>query len=173
MIFPEEYIDYEMAAVIDGSIKSLKISEIESNIIILVFYPLDFTFVCPTEIRKLSEMQQEFLDECASILFISGDSVYSHLAWTNFPDGIPDVKWPMISDMGFKLSGQFNLYNEKTGTVMRGTVILNKHRKVVHISANIDPIGRSSIELLRLVKAYRYYLEHGNICPVDFNSAEK
>lgn len=176
MIFPKNIVDYEYDCAINNEAAKIKLSDIKTKYIILIFYPLDFTFVCPTELKKLSDMNEEFLKEDATILFISGDSVYSHIAWCKMPaesDGIGNIKCPMISDCLGKLSKQFNLFNEETGTVMRSTVILSsKNLEVLHMSVNIDPIGRSSSEILRLVKALSYYDEHGEVCFIDFKSNE-
>lgn len=171
MIFPENIIDHEYQAVIGTEIKPFKLSQIKTKHILLVFYPLNFTFVCPTEITKLSDMHDEFIKEGCSIVYVSVDSVYSHLAWTKESadtNGIGLVKWPMVSDISHKLSSQFNLYSVEKGTCVRSSVIMDKKFVVKHISANIDPIGRSAKELLRLVKALNFHEEHHDICPVDF-----
>lgn len=172
MVFPRNLIDHEYKAVIDKEIKPFKLSDIKTNTIILVFYPLNFTFVCPTEIQKLSGMYDEFKKEDSTIVFISVDSAYSHLQWTSTPvdqNGIGPIKWPMISDISHKLSSQFNLYSEEKGTCLRGTVIMDKDFQMKHLSVNIDPIGRSSVELLRLVRALNAIRNSdGQICPVDF-----
>jgi len=171
MIFPSHIEDHTYKAVISREIRTLKLSEIRTKYIVLVMYPMDFTFVCPTEITKFSSMNKQFLDENATIIFVSGDSVYSHLAWINQKvedSGIGDVCCPMISDITHKLSSQFNLFNESSGTVMRSTVILDNEFNVKHISANIDPIGRSTSETLRMVKGLNFYDKNGEVCPVDF-----
>jgi len=171
MIFPENIENFKYDALIDGKMTTMKITDMKSKYIILIFYPLDFTFVCPTEIKKLSEMHDEFKKCGASIIYASGDSIYSHLAWTKLSpeeNGIGRVKWPMISDKTGLLSKQFNLYDTQKGQVQRGTVILDKDLNVKHLSANSDPIGRSSRELLRLVKAIEFHAVNGEVCPIDF-----
>lgn len=171
MIFPKKFEDHEYNAVVDKKIVKLRLSDIKARTIILAFYPLDFTFVCPTEIIKLSKMYEEFNKLDTVVLLISADSVYTHLAWINTSvddGGIGDVKWPMISDIAHKLSRQYKLFNREEGTVVRSTVILSSDLTVKAISATIDPIGRSSKELIRLVKAIQFNEEHGDICPVDF-----
>ncbi|KAM0681241.1 hypothetical protein GINT2_000439 [Glugoides intestinalis] len=172
MIFPSCLIDYELDSVIGDDFKKVKLSNIGSEYIVLIFYPLDFTFVCPTEIIKFSEMYDEFRKLDVTILFCSCDSKYSHMAWkkTKREDGgIGPINWPMISDINRQLCTQFNLFNPETGTVIRSTVILDKSLNTLHISANIDPIGRSTKEVLRLIKAFYHRTEHGNLCFVDFD----
>lgn len=173
MIFPKEIVDHTYQAIVDKKIVDFKLSDVGTKYIVLIFYPLDFTFVCPTEITKLSGMSETFLKEKATVVFASGDSVYSHLAWIESEtNGIGEVKCPMVSDIAHRLSSQFNLYNEETGTVCRSTVIMDKKFNIKHISANIDPIGRSATEILRLVKAMNFNDQHGDICPVDFAGSD-
>lgn len=170
MLFPDKVIDKEYDCVIGQEFKTIKLGDIKTKYIILIFYPLDFTFVCPTEIQKFSEMHEEFKKLGASVVYASCDSKYSHLAWIQQPaekSGLGEVNWPMISDRSHELCTQFNLFNEKTGTVMRSTVILSEKLDVLHISANIDPIGRSSCEVLRLIKALKHNEEFGEVCYVD------
>lgn len=170
MLFPSNVIDYEYNCVIGDSIQKIKLSELKTKYTVLVFYPLDFTFVCPTEIKKFSQLYDEFVKLDTTVLLVSGDSVYSHLAWTKTPDcdgGIGNVKWPLVSDIVHNLSSQFNLFNEKTGTVMRSTVILNNKLEVLHLSANIDPIGRSSREVIRIIKALDHHASNGEVCYID------
>ncbi|KAI5147967.1 hypothetical protein ENBRE01_0027 [Enteropsectra breve] len=173
MIFPKEVKDLTYKAVVNKEIVDLKLTDVSTKYIALVFYPLDFTFVCPTEIIKISEMYEDFKNTDTSVFFVSGDSVYSHLAWINAKQdegGIGGINWPMVSDTCFKLSTQFNLYNAEQGTVCRSTVIMDKKLNVKHISANIDPIGRSAKEILRLIRAIDFNQKHGEVCPVDFES---
>lgn len=170
MLFPQKIDDLEYDCVVGSEFKKIKLGNIREKYKIIVFYPLDFTFVCPTEIIKFSEMYEDFKKMDAFVLFASSDSIHSHLAWVQKPreqSGLGEIKWPMISDINRKLSSQFNLFNENTGTVMRATVILGKNLEVLHMGANIDPIGRSSSEVLRLIAAFRHYEEHGEVCYVD------
>lgn len=171
MLFPTKIEDHEYDCVMDKAFKKIKLSDIKTKYIVLIFYPLDFTFVCPTEILKFSDMHDEFEKQDTTIIYASADSKYSHLAWIKMKredGGLSDIKWPIISDITHNLSSQFNLFNEANGTVMRSTVILNRNLEVLHMSANIDPIGRSSSEILRLVKAIEYNAVHGEVCFVDF-----
>jgi alkyl hydroperoxide reductase subunit AhpC len=172
MLFPEKIVDYEYSSVTNGKISEMRLSDIKTKYLVIIFYPLDFTFVCPTELIKISTMAEDFKKLDASVVFASGDSVYSHLKWSSIAvnqGGIGPMKWPMISDINHKLSKQFNLFNKKAGTVMRSTVIIETNDFAVkHISANIDPIGRSVPEILRLLKALIFHNKNGDVCPVDF-----
>eukprot|EP00734_Pompholyxophrys_sp_LG126_P000516 Pompholyxophrys_sp_v1_NODE_248_length_980_cov_1.717838.p1 type:complete len:174 gc:universal NODE_248_length_980_cov_1.717838:110-631(+) len=170
MLFPEKVEDHEYDCVIGEDFEKIKLSEIKAKYKVIIFYPLDFTFVCPTEIRKMSELADDFKKHDAFVVFASSDSKFSHLAWVQKPvelNGLGKVNWPILSDINHRLSKQFNLFNEKTGTVMRSTVILGSNLEVLHLSANIDSIGRSSKEILRLLGAFKHYEEHGEVCLVD------
>lgn len=173
MIFPKNIEDYKYDCVIDGKITQIQLSEIKTKYVVIIFYPLDFTFVCPTEIRKFSEMHQTFKELNTTILFCSCDSVYSHLEWSKKSkdqNGLGGVEWPMISDIKHQLCSQFGLFNEDNGAVRRATVIMKNNFEVLHISVNIDPIGRSTKEILRLIKAIDFYEKNGDICPIDFEN---
>lgn len=173
MLFPEKIENYEYDCLVGQEFKKIKLGDIKQKYKIIIFYPLDFTFVCPTEILKFSELHEEFEKLDAFVMFSSCDSKYSHLAWVQKPqseNGLGgNLHWPMISDIKHELCKQFNLFNEKTGTVMRSTVILGKNLEVLHMCANVDTVGRSSSEVLRLIKAFKHVEEHGDVCFVDFN----
>ncbi|KAI4292246.1 peroxiredoxin 2/4 [Pancytospora philotis] len=177
MIFPSTVADYEYKAVVNREIVSVKLSDAQTKYIVLVFYPLDFTFVCPTEIVKFSQMSERFREEGATIFFVSCDSVYSHQAWARQKveeNGLGDISCPIISDIARRLVSQFNLFNEANGTAMRATVIMDRDFNVKHMSANADEIGRSTDEVLRLIRALNFSALHGNtICPVDFQSSRE
>lgn len=171
MLFPAKIEDFEYDCVIDKKIQKIRINDIKTKYTVIIFYPLDFTFVCPTELTKFSDLYDTFKELNTTILFSSCDSVYSHLAWTNThvnDGGVGNLKWPMISDICHKLSSQFNLYNPETGTNMRATVILDKNKNVMHLSANSNPIGRSTKEVIRLIKALAFHEANGEVCFVDF-----
>ena len=172
MLFPEKVDDHEYDALIDGEIKRFKLSHVKTSYLILIFYPMDFTFVCPTEIICLSDLKEKFLENDTSVAFGSSDSVYAHKSWASAErdqNGVKPVHWPMVSDINRKLAPQFNMFNEETGTCMRATVILDSKLRTRHISAYMDQVGRSSKELLRLIRALTAIdsSEHP-ICPIDF-----
>lgn len=170
MIFAPKLIDYEYEALENEKFINIKLSDIKTKYILLIFYPLNFTFVCPTELTRCSQIKDQFIEQNCTVLFVSVDSVYSHLAWTKMPQelgGIGKMEWPMISDINKKLSSQFGLFCEETGTCMRSSVILNNNLEVLHMSVNMDPVGRSSRELIRLLKALNLQASNGQICPMD------
>lgn len=176
MILPKSAEDGEYDAFINDKITRVKLSDVKGHFTVLVFYPLDFTFVCPTELRKLSDLKSLFEGLGAAVVFISGDSVYSHQAWARQPraeGGLGGCAWPMIADVKHTLARQFGMFDEEAGITVRGTVILGSDLSVKYISAMINPIGRSSDEIVRFIQALRYYEEHGEICPIDIAGAGK
>lgn len=145
----------------------------KKSILVLVFYPYDFTIVCPTEILAISAAKDEFLKNDSEVVFVSTDSVYSHQAWAmtdQSEKGLKDgVHWPMLSDFNKELCSSLNMLNED-GSSMRGTVILDKEMRIRHYSYNDNKIGRRVKELLRLVKAIKHTDESGEMCLVDWDN---
>lgn len=175
MLFPETINDRQYKALVNGEIKDVSIHDFRGKYVVLVFYPFDFTFVCPTEVNRFSDLHDEFVKRDACVLLISCDSVYSHMKWASISrdnGGIAGTTWPMISDIGRDLSKEFNLFDDANQCSMRGTVILGKALDVKHISANILAVGRSAIEILRLVDAIKFNDENGEVCPVEWNAED-
>ncbi|EPR79409.1 Peroxiredoxin [Spraguea lophii 42_110] len=171
MMLESKLPDMNLKAVVDDSIVDLKLSDYLGKCLVLIFYPYDFTFVCPTEINLLSDMQKEFSDINTQVLFVSCDSVYSHIGWTKVEReelGIKGCTWPMVSDYNKELSISLGLLH-KEGFSMRATVIADPEGIIKHISANNHLVGRNVNELLRLVKALQHVKKHGEICMVNWN----
>lgn len=136
--------------------------------VILLFYPLDFTFVCPTEITGFNKKQDEFEKEGFSIVLVSCDSIYSHKAWANAKDGgIYGNTLPMLSDAGGNLSRSLGIYIENEGRSCRSTIIAYQGTIIYELVHN-DLIGRSLSETLRVVKAYNFTRKNGQVCPLDW-----
>lgn len=133
---------------------------------VLFFYPLDFTFVCPTELVELSKKADAFEDLDAQILGISVDSVYSHEAWLK---ELGDFNYPLLSDITKQISRDYNVLIEDEGISLRGTFIINPEGIVKHIMVNDLNIGRNIDELLRVLKA----LQTGDLCPVNWTPDKK
>jgi alkyl hydroperoxide reductase subunit AhpC len=155
------------------TIKNIRLDQLEARVLVLVFYPLDFTFVCPTELNMISDRSKEFEDRDAVVLFVSTDSPYAHQQWAQTPrdkGGVQGVKWTMVSDMKRELSGHLGLFDEEKGTVRRATVIVGRSLEIKHLSMNHDPIGRSVTEILRLVDAIIFNEDNGEICPAEWTN---
>nr|AFZ78677.1 thioredoxin peroxidase [Coptotermes formosanus] len=139
---------------------------------VLFSYPLDFTFVCPTEIIAFSEAYDSFQAINTEVIGISVDSVYSHLAWINTPrseGGIGSIKYSIIGDLGGNICKQLGFYLCEAGHALRGTAIIDPQGIVRHISMNHPDVGRSIEEVLRLVKGYQFAAKHGEVCPASWN----
>ncbi|MFH1802952.1 MAG: peroxiredoxin [archaeon] len=158
--------DFEFNAYHVGNFTNGKLSDYKGKWVVLFFYPLDFTFVCPTEIRSFAKHAGEFEKEGAIIIAASTDSVHSHKAW--FERDLPEVKFPIISDSTHKISEQFNVLQDD-GTALRGTFIIDPDGFLKYIVVSDNNVGRSVEETLRVLKA----LKTGGLCPIEWKPGEK
>lgn len=141
---------------------------------VLFFYPLDFTFVCPSELIALDMMTPEFEMRNAAVASISIDSQYTHLAYKNTPrdqGGIGQVRFPMISDITRKLASHFQVLNAG-GVALRATIITDKNGIVRHYSVNDLPIGRNIAEIIRTIDAIEHHAQHGEVCPANWSQGK-
>ena len=153
----------------DGDVhKKVSLKEFRGKWVLLFFYPLDFTFVCPTELIHLGEMQEEFEKNNCQILGISIDSVYSHEAWAKADKRIGNIKFPMISDLTKEISKHYGILHEE-GMSLRGAFIIDQNGILQSMTINNLPVGRNPEELLRTLKAF----QTGDLCPVGWNEGEK
>ncbi|KAM0678634.1 hypothetical protein BDAP_000743 [Binucleata daphniae] len=141
---------------------------------VLVFYPFDFTFVCPTEIKKFCEQRKEYEKLNAEVIFISVDSVYAHKAWTqldNDKGGIGDIYWPMAADVTRNISNNYKMLSDD-GVSKRGTLVLDKDLVVRYQCVLDNKIGRSSEDVLRVVGNIKMLDENKDVtfCAVDYNA---
>jgi peroxiredoxin (alkyl hydroperoxide reductase subunit C) len=137
---------------------------------VLFFYPLDFTFVCPTEIIAFSDRIDEFKKLNTEIVGVSVDSHFSHLAWTNLPrkqGGIGQIKYPLLSDLTKKVSSDYGVLLDG-GISLRGLFIIDPNQVVRQITINDLPVGRSVDETLRLIKAFQFTDKHGEVITIYF-----
>ncbi|KAF9763691.1 putative thioredoxin peroxidase [Nosema granulosis] len=173
MYFPQLVEDVELPVFVDNEIKKIKLSDYKGDkYLVLMFYPLDFTFVCPTELNSVSDHYEDFEKRDATVLLISKDSVHSHKAWASLPrlsNGVEGCRWPMVSDVGGRLSKQFDLYDEEKDITKRATVILDKELNVFYYCVHHDMIGRSITELLRVVDAMDDVIKYGETCPMNWS----
>jgi peroxiredoxin (alkyl hydroperoxide reductase subunit C) len=150
---------------------TLELSQFKGKWLVLFSYPLDFTFVCPTEIIAFSEAYEKFTQIGAEIVGISTDSVFSHLAWIGTDrkeGGIGSIKYPLIGDLGAKISKLYGFYMCPAGHNLRGTAIIDPDGVVQHLSYNQPDVGRNIEEVLRLVKGYQFSRSHGEVCPAQW-----
>ncbi|XP_062982548.1 peroxiredoxin-4 isoform X2 [Elgaria multicarinata webbii] len=163
--------DWEGTAVINGEFKELKLSDYEGKYLVFFFYPLDFTFVCPTEINAFSDRIEEFRSIDAEVVACSVDSQFTHLAWINTQrkqGGLGPVKIPLLSDLTHQISKDYGVYLEDQGHALRGLFIIDDKKILRQITLNDLPVGRSVDETLRLVQAFQYTDKHGEVCPAGW-----
>ena len=137
----------------DGSFKEVKLSDYKGKWVVLFFYPLDFTFVCPTEIQAFNTQYEEFKKLGAEVLTASTDSAFSHKAWTE--KGLGKVKFPMVADTNHEWSRTFGVLVEEKGIALRGTFIIDPNGVVRSATVNDLSVGRSVDETLRTLQAFQ------------------
>jgi peroxiredoxin 2/4 len=156
---------------IDTLAENVKLSDYKGKWLILMFYPLDFTFVCPTELIAFSDRLDELNGVGAEVLGVSTDSVHSHRAWLKTPldkNGIEGVKYPIASDVGGKLSRQYNILVEEANIALRGLFIINPEGVLQYSVVHDLNIGRSVDETLRVLQG----LQTGGLCSADWKPGQ-
>ena len=155
----------------DGSFKEIKLSDYKGKYVILFFYPLDFTFVCPTEIIAFSEKMDEFKKRNTEVLGVSIDSHFSHLAWRNTDrkqGGLGDIQYPLVADVNKKITYDYGVMHE-AGIAFRGLFLIDANGIVQHQLINNLPLGRNIDEALRMVDALKYHEKNGEVCPANWS----
>ncbi len=150
----------------------VKLSDYRGKWLVMFFYPMDFTFVCPTEITAMSDRAQEFFDLDAEILGVSTDSVHSHKAWINTPrdkNGIGEIRFPLGADMTKQVSRDYDVLIEEEGVALRGLFIIDPAGVLKYQVVHDLNIGRSVDETLRVLEA----LQTGGLCPANWKPGQK
>jgi len=164
-------------AVDKGKIIEIDSENFKGKFIVLFFYPLNFTFVCPTEILKFNEMATKFRDIGCELLGSSVDSQYSHLQWMKTPrkDGGlgSNLNFPLIADLNGHLASAFGAMNKEDTYALRATYIIDKEGVLRHLSLNDSRVGRNVDEVFRLVQAIQQTDKSGEVCPVNWKPGEK
>ncbi|KAI9337939.1 peroxiredoxin 2 [Obelidium mucronatum] len=167
---------FSTQAVVNGQFKEVKLSDYKGKWVVLFFYPLDFTFVCPTEIIAYSEVADELRKVNTEILGVSIDSKFSHLAWTKQSrenGGLGELKIPLLADVTKEISKAYGVLKEDEGIAYRGTFIIDPKGNLRQITINDLDIGRSTDELKRLIDALQFHEQHGDVCPVNWKKGAK
>jgi peroxiredoxin (alkyl hydroperoxide reductase subunit C) len=169
--------EFTATAVIDQQFKTVKLSDYQGKYVIVFFYPLNFTFVCPTEIIAFSDRYEEFSSLNAEILAISVDSEFSHLAWIQTErklGGLGDIAYPLISDIKKEISSAYNVLDPETGVALRGLFLIDTEGVLQHATINNMAFGRSVDETLRVLQAVRHVQTHPEeVCPVGWQPGDK
>jgi peroxiredoxin (alkyl hydroperoxide reductase subunit C) len=159
----------------NGTFKEVSLADYKGKYTVLFFYPLDFTFVCPTEIIALSDRIGEFESRNTQVLGISIDSHFSHLAWRNTPrdqGGIGEIKYPLVADLDKSIARKYGVLLESPGIALRGAFIIDKEGILRSVTVNDLPLGRNVDELLRVIDALQFTEEHGEVCPANWQKGE-
>jgi peroxiredoxin 2/4 len=158
--------EFKMEGYFKGQMKHYHLDDFKGEWVLLFFYPLDFTFVCPTELIELSKKHKDFEEINTQILGVSVDSVYSHEAWLK---DMGDFEYPLLSDMTKEVSRDYNVLIPEEGISLRGAFIIDPEGIVRSYTVNDVTIGRNIDELVRLIKAF----QTGDLCPVGWEEGEK
>lgn len=169
--------DFTATAVMpDNSFKEdFRLSDYRGKYVLLFFYPLDFTFVCPSEILAFNKAVQEFSENNCQLIGISIDSHFSHLAWKNTKvseGGIGDIAYPLVSDLNKSISRAYEVLLD-AGIALRGLFLIDREGIVRHQVVNDLPLGRSVNEALRVLYALQFTEKYGDVCPANWQKGEE
>lgn len=164
--------EFKAMAVINGcEFKEIKLSDFAGKYVVLFFYPLDFTFVCPTELHAFQEKSDAFKKLNCEVIGVSIDSHFSHQAWLNTPrteGGIKGVTYPVVADIHKTISRDYDVLIPEAGIALRGTFLIDKAGVVQQQTINNLPLGRNVDEMIRLLESLQYTEEHGEVCPANW-----
>lgn len=166
--------DFKAKAVFESEIKTISLSDYKNKYVVLFFYPLDFTFVCPTEMHAFQEKLHEFKQRGVELLGCSVDSEHSHYAWLNTPKdkgGIKGVQYGIIADLGGSIAQDYDVLSEGK-VAFRAVFLIDKNGVVRHQLVNDLPLGRNVDEVLRTIDALQHVEEHGEVCPANWNKGK-
>ena len=169
--------DFSATAVLaDNTFKEdFKLSDLRGKYVLLFFYPLNFTFVCPSEILAFNKAVDQFEDNNCQLVGISIDSHFSHLAWKNTPineGGIGQIRYPLVSDLNKSISRDYGVLLD-AGIALRGLFLIDREGIIRHQVVNDLPLGRNVNEALRILHALQFTEKHGEVCPANWNKGEE
>ncbi len=166
--------DFNLEAFHNEEIKRVKLSDYKGKWLVLIFYPADFTFICPTELAETADYYEEFKKLGAEILSVSTDTVFVHKAWHDQSPAIKKVKYPMLADPTGRLCREFGTYLEEEGMSLRGSFIIDPDGILTAFEIHDNSIGRSAKELLRKLQAAVFVRENqGQVCPASWEPGEE
>jgi len=168
--------DFTATAVVDQEFKEVTLSQYRGKYVVLFFYPLDFTFVCPTEITAFSDRYADFSSKNTEVLGVSVDSQFSHLAWIQTPrnqGGLGDINYPLVADLKKEISTAYNVLDEAEGVALRGLFIIDPDGVIMHATINNLPVGRNVDETLRVLQAFQYVQSNPDeVCPANWEEGK-
>lgn len=165
----------EKAVISENIVSDFSLRNYLGQYVIFFFYPLDFTFVCPTELHAFQEQLEEFEKRNAQVVACSVDSCYSHLAWLNTPKskgGIEGIDYPLVADINKSIAKSYGVLMASEGIAYRGLFLIDRQGVVRHQVVNDLPLGRSVNEVLRTLDALIYFEQHGHVCPANWHTGK-
>ena len=172
MLVTQKAPDFVAATVMpDGTIKpDFRLSSLTGEYVVLFFYPLDFTFVCPTEVIAHHKRMDEFTKRGVKVVGVSIDSQFTHAAWRNTPvdkGGIGPVDFPLVADVNHAIAKAYDI-EHPDGMALRASFLIDREMVVRHQVVNDLPLGRNVDEMLRMVDALQFHEKHGEVCPAGW-----
>ena len=169
--------DFTATAVVDQEFKEISLSQYKGKYVVLLFYPLDFTFVCPTEITAFSDRYSDFSSKNTEVLGVSVDSQFSHLSWIQTArnqGGLGDINYPLVSDLKKEIATAYNVLDDAEGVALRGLFIIDPDGVIMHSTINNLPVGRNVDETLRVLQAFQYVQANPDeVCPANWTPGDK
>ena len=176
VLVQKEAPDFKAQAVMpDSSFQEVSLSDYRGKYVVLFFYPLDFTFVCPSEILAFNCKVEEFNKKDCQLIGISVDSHFTHLAWKETAiekGGIGNVQYPLVADIKKEIARAYGVLHDDS-VALRGLFLIDKEGVVRHAVVNDLPLGRNVDEALRMLDALRFTEEHGDVCPANWHEGEE
>jgi peroxiredoxin (alkyl hydroperoxide reductase subunit C) len=170
--------NFTAAAVLpDGTIKEdFSLSDYAGKYVVIFFYPLDFTFVCPSEILAHNSRVEEFKKRGVQVIGVSIDSQFTHSAWRNTATnngGIGPIGFPLVADVKHEIVQAYGVEHPQAGVALRGSFLIDKDGVIQHMVINNLPLGRNVDEMIRMVDALQFTEEHGEVCPAGWNKGDE
>lgn len=166
---------FSATALVDGDFKTVSLDDYKGKYVVLFFWPMDFTFVCPTEIIAFNDSAARFKESGAVVLGVSTDSEFVHNAWVQVPrkeGGLGPMSIPLIADTNHKISRAYDVLLEDEGVALRGVFIIGPDQTIRVAQVNDKPIGRNVEEVIRLLDATVFTDKHGEVCPANWQKGQ-
>jgi peroxiredoxin (alkyl hydroperoxide reductase subunit C) len=169
--------DFRATAVVEQEFREITLQQYRGRYVVLFFYPLNFTFVCPTEITAFSDRHGEFAALATDLLAVSVDSPFSHLAWVQTErksGGLGDIAYPLVSDLTKEIARSYHVLDEEAGTALRGLFLIAPDGVILHSTINDLAVGRSVDETLRVLQAFQHVRAHPDqVCPAGWTPGSR
>ena len=170
----EKIPDMELEAFHNNEIKKVKLSDYKGKWLVFLFYPADFTFVCPTELEETANLYEEFKQQGAEVFSVSTDTAFVHKAWYDNSQAIKKIKYPMLADPTGKLCREFGTYIDSEGLSLRGSFIVDPEGTLKSYEIHDNDIGRNANEILRKLQAAKFVRENkGQVCPASWQPGKE